>query len=115
MPVALCLASSLSQVPERLLKRRDLTKPCSILGLSEPLFGVGGHLIDAWQLGGVDPKEPAPDAGVLVDARRAVGAVTLTESDLAQQEVLLELGPLLAGRRPELAARRVARRRSMKC
>lgn len=31
--------------------------------------------------------------------------MTLAKSDLAQQEVLLELGPLFARRRPKLAAR----------
>jgi hypothetical protein len=56
---------------------------------------LAGHVLDQAELGRVDAQEPAPGAGVLVDTGRAVGAVALTECDLAEREVVLELGPLL--------------------
>jgi len=44
-------------------------------------------------------------AGVFVDAGGAVGAVALAEGDLAEQEVVFELGPFLAGCGAQLAER----------
>jgi hypothetical protein len=79
-----------------LLQRGDLDEPGTILRLGGAGFGVAGHLFDARQLCGIDAQETAPAACVLVRARRAVGAVTVAQSDLAQQEVLLELVPLFA-------------------
>ena len=42
---------------------------------------------------------------VFVDAGGAVGAVAVAEGDLAEQEVLLELGPFLAGGGAQLGVR----------
>lgn len=61
--------------------------------------------MDAGQLGGIDTEKPPAGAGVLVDAGRAVGPVALAEGDLAEPGVVLELGPLLAGRGAQLAER----------
>ncbi len=43
--------------------------------------------------------------GVFVDARRPVGPVAVAERDLAEQEVLLEFGPLLPGGGTHLSER----------
>lgn len=61
----------------------DLAEPCPILRLDEALFGVFSHLVDAAQLGGVDAQEPASRARVLMNAGRAIRAVTLAEGDAA--------------------------------
>jgi hypothetical protein len=50
----------------------------------------------ASELGWVDAQEAAAGAGVFVDARCVVGGA-VAEGDLAEQEVLFELGPLVAG------------------
>jgi hypothetical protein len=83
---------------QRLLQGCDLAEPGPVLRLGQAGFGIAGDLLDAWQLSRVDTQEPAPAARVLVHARRPVGAVTVAECDLAEQEVLLELVPLLPGR-----------------
>jgi hypothetical protein len=94
---ALGLNAPLPQMLQGLLQGRDLAEPGPVLRLGEASFGVAGHLLDAWQLGRVDAQEPAPAAGVLVHARCPVGALAVAQGDLAEQEVLLELIPLLAG------------------
>ncbi len=48
-----------AQVAEALLERGDLTKPDLLPGLSQSGFGVDGHVLDAAELGGVDPEEAA--------------------------------------------------------
>jgi hypothetical protein len=60
-------------------------------------LSVRGHLLEPSELGGVDAQEPAAGAGVFVDARGAVRAVAVAEGDLAEQEMLFELAPLIAG------------------
>lgn len=82
---------------EAFLEGGDLAEPDVVAGLGEPGLGVGGHLFEPSELGGVDAEEPAAGAGVFVDAGGAVGAVAVAEGDLAEQEVLFELGPLVAG------------------
>ena len=87
------------------LQRGDFAEPGPVLRLCEAFGRVDRHFLDTRQLSGVDPQEATLHARVLVDAGRAVRAVTIAESDLAQQEVVLELRPLLAGRGPQLRAR----------
>jgi hypothetical protein len=74
-------------------------------GLDQAFLGAAGHLFNARQLGWVDAQEPASGAGMFVDARRPVGAMTITKRDFAKQEVVLELGPLFTGSRAQLPER----------
>jgi hypothetical protein len=74
----------------------DLTQPGAVTGFDQAFLRAAGHPLDSRQLGGVD-KEPASGAGVLVDARRPVRPVTVTECDLTKQEVILELCPVEVG------------------
>jgi hypothetical protein len=90
-----CAASS--EVGAAFLEGRDFAEPDVVPGLGEPGLGVGSHLLEPSELGGVGAQEPAAGAGVFVDARGAVGAVAVAEGDLAEQEVLFELGSLVAG------------------
>jgi len=91
------LLRSLPQVLEAFFQGGNLSEPDALARLVEPGFGVDGHLFKAAGLRGVDLEEWAPGAGVLVHARGAIGAVAVAEGDLAQQEVLLELVPLIGG------------------
>jgi hypothetical protein len=50
------------QVSEALLEGGDLAKPDIVAGLGEPGFGVGRHLLEPSELGGVDAQEPASGA-----------------------------------------------------
>jgi hypothetical protein len=76
----------------------DLTEPGPVPGLGQPFLGVAGHVLDAGKLSRIDLQEPAPSAGVLVDTGCAVGTVAVAEWNLAEQEVVLELGPFLPAR-----------------
>ena len=51
----------------------------------------------AWPLGGVEAKERASDAAVLVNATGSVGAAAVAERDAAAFEVAEEFGPFLIG------------------
>jgi hypothetical protein len=82
-------------VLQALFEGGDLSEPPFVLGFEEALFGVLGHLVDAAELRWIHAQEPAARAGVLVHARRAVGAVTLAERNPAQQEMLFKLGPFV--------------------
>lgn len=73
-----------------------------LFNISEPLvalcFGdlrveVLGDFAQPSRLRGVDLEEVAADAGVFMDAGRAVGAVAVAERDLALPEVFDEFGP----------------------
>ena len=92
-----------TEVSEALFERCDFAEPDLVSGFGQAGFRVGGHVLDAADLGGVDAEEAAPGAGVFMDAGCAVGAVAAAESDLAEQEVLLELGPFVAGRGSQFA------------
>ena len=65
---------------------------------------VGADLLEPGTLGGIWPQERAPDAGVLVDARRAEGAGADAGGQLAFFEVGEELVPFLLGRCPVFLA-----------
>lgn len=108
-------SAALPQVSQRFLQCGDLAQPGPIPGLGEPVLGAAGHLLDAGQLHWVHAQEPATGAGVLVDAQAAVGTVAFAEGDLAEQEVVLELVPLLPGGGALFPKGRSSRRRSMKC
>jgi hypothetical protein len=90
-----CPASS--QVGEAFLESGNLAEPGVVAGLNEAGFGVGGHLLDAFRAERVDAEEAATGAGVFVDAGGAVGAEAAAEGDHAEQEVLFELGSVVAG------------------
>lgn len=90
---ALYLLAASSQVAETLLEGGGLSEPDALPCLLRPGFVVNGHHFQASALRGVDLA--AAHAGMLVDAGGAVGAVAVAEGDLAQQEVLLEVVPLI--------------------
>jgi len=73
-----------SQMGETFFEGGDFAEPDVVAGLGEAGFGVGGHLLDASELGWVDAEEAASGAGVFVDAGGSVGAVAVAEGDLAQ-------------------------------
>ncbi|QYN33669.1 hypothetical protein K1T35_35100 [Pseudonocardia sp. DSM 110487] len=104
------VVSLLPNVAEGEIEAVDLTEPALLLGAFAAGAQVGFELIESGQHLRVDLQHGAADAGVLMRTRGAVGAGAATELDLALVEVLLELGPLLVGRRavllgrPELAA-----------
>jgi hypothetical protein len=72
-------------------------------------------LAEALPRPGVDSQKPTPGARVLVDARSAVGAVALSERDLAQRERSPNSvhSSLAAGRISSNGC--IVRRRSLKC
>jgi hypothetical protein len=67
--------AALAQMFEGVLQRSHLTEPGPVLCLGEALGRVGRHLLDAQQLGRVDPQEAALHAGVPAKARHLVVAV----------------------------------------
>jgi hypothetical protein len=60
--LVLGLLSSLPQVLQRVLQCCNSTEPGPVLCFGEACLGVAGHLLDAWQLRGIDAQEPAPAA-----------------------------------------------------
>lgn len=54
--------ASASQVGEAFLEGGDLAEPDVVSGLGEAGLGVGGHLLQPSELGGVDAQEPAAGA-----------------------------------------------------
>jgi hypothetical protein len=105
LPKPCYLRLTLTQVLEAFLQRGDLAQPDSFACFGEPGLSVRSHVVEPSGLCRVHLEESASCAGVLVDARGAVGAVAVAEGDLAQEEVLLELVPLLAGGWSHLAVR----------
>ena len=76
------------------------------LGFAGPAFALGfgdagqevvADSFESAALGGVDPQEGAPDAGVLVDAAGGVCASAVAECDAAALEVAEELVPDYVG------------------
>lgn len=80
---------------EAFLECGHFTEPALVVRLAKAILGVLRHLLDSVELGRIDPQEPASGAGMLMDAGRSVGPVTFTQGDSAQQEVLLEVRPLV--------------------
>jgi hypothetical protein len=77
-----------------------LTEPDPFTGLDRTRFGVRGHLLETGPMGGFDAQETTACAGVFVDTGGSVRAAAVARSNLAKEEVLLELVPLLPARRP---------------
>lgn len=84
------------------LQGRHLPQPSAVACLVDAVFGVAGHVLDAAELRGVHAEEPASSAGVFVDAGRSVRSVAFTQGDPAQQEVFLEVRPLVGVGGPAL-------------
>jgi hypothetical protein len=88
-------------VHQALFKGADLAEPLVLARFCQALLCIFGHHFDAAGLGGVDLQEAALDAGVLVNARRGVGAVACAQSHPAEKEVLFEFTPFLGRRGTE--------------
>jgi hypothetical protein len=94
-------------VSQAFLQRGHLAEPPHPVRFVEPFVGVGLDLQQARYLGEVQPQHGAADAGMLVLARCPIWTVAGAEGDLAELEVVAELGPfgvrglavLLPGRR----------------
>jgi hypothetical protein len=96
------LISLLAQELQGEIEPVYFAEPPLLLSARPAIEQVGLELVETGQHLRVDLQHRAPDAGVLVRARSAVGAGASAEFDLAFVEVLLELGPLLVGGRPVL-------------
>ena len=79
------------------LESLGFTGPAFALGFGDAVQEVVADFFEPAALGGVDPQEGAPDAGVLVDAAGGVGASAVAEGDAAALEVAEELVPLGVG------------------
>lgn len=82
----------------------NLAMPSVGLGFVDPFREVAHDLDQTLPLARVNPQHRATDAGVLVDARCAVGPPAVSEFDLSEVEVLLEFSPLGLGRLAVLLA-----------
>jgi hypothetical protein len=88
--------------------------PAFAFGFGDAGQEVVADLFQAVPLGGVDPQEGAPDAGVLVDATGGVGASAVAECDAAVLAVAEELVPFGVGGGAVLSLGRVVLRWAMK-
>ena len=88
-------------VAEAFFQGADFAEPLHAVGFVEALVGVGLDLQQSRDLGEVEAEHGAADAGVFVVAGGAVGAVAGAvagaEGDLAEVEVVAELGPFGVG------------------
>ena len=93
------------EVAQAVLQAGDLAEPLHLAGFLEPFPGVDLDLDESWQLGGIGAEHGAADAGVLVLTGCPVGSVAGAQRDLAQAEVVPELGPFGVGGFAVLLAR----------
>src|SRR5665809_89856 len=80
------------------LEAFGFTGPALPVGFVDPGDQVVADAQQPWPLGGVNAKQWAPDAAVLVDTGGPVGAAAVAQGDLAAFEVAEEFLPFLLGR-----------------
>ena len=80
-------------VPEAFFQGGDFAEPLHLAGFFKPFNGVLLNLQQARDLGEVKSQHRAANTSVFVLAGGAVGPVAGAEGDLAEAEVVTELGP----------------------
>jgi len=106
-PQAVGLLLPLGDVPQALLQGGNLAQPLHPMGLLEPLMSVRLDLQQPGDPGQVEAKHRAADARMLVLEWGSAGPVAGAHGDLAEAEVVAEVGPFGVDRAPDTLRRDV--------